>query len=134
LGPGGKPLVRTRTRRACTVKNRRVAAAGWVLQHKESFNRNAAEGVAVREFPLPNGESDYLLFVGGKAAGVIEAKPAGHTLGGVDVQSGKYMIKLPEHLACWSDQLIFHYESTGDEILFRDTRELRTQFPELFVP
>ena len=72
---------------------------------------------------MPNGECDDLLFVGGGAAGVIEAKPAGHTLGGVDVQSEKYMIKLPEHLARWADQLIFHYESTGDETLFRDLRD-----------
>ncbi|HUZ97008.1 MAG TPA: hypothetical protein VMU57_19065 [Edaphobacter sp.] len=69
-----------------------LTAAGWTLQDKSKFNRNAAEGVAVREFSLPNCEADYLLFVGGKAVGVIEAKPAGHTLGGVDIQSAKYMV------------------------------------------
>ena len=31
-------------------------------------------GVAVREFQLPSGPCDYLLFIDGKAAGVIEAK------------------------------------------------------------
>ena len=60
-----------------------LVAAGWLLQDKDEFNRNAALGVAVREFQLPSGPCDYLLFVGGKAAGVIEAKPAGTTLSGV---------------------------------------------------
>jgi hypothetical protein len=48
-----------------------LLSAGWVLQNNTGFNRNAAEGVAVREFSLPNGSCDYLLFLGGKAAGVI---------------------------------------------------------------
>ena len=51
------------------------------------FNRNAAEGIAVREFHLPNGPCNYLLFVGGKAAGVIEAKRTGVTLSGVAEQA-----------------------------------------------
>jgi type I restriction enzyme, R subunit len=45
-----------------------LTAAGWVLQDNANFNRNAAEGVAVREFRLPSG--NYLLFVDGKAAGL----------------------------------------------------------------
>lgn len=46
-----------------------LVAAGWLVQnHTDEFNRNAGPGVAVREFPLPSGPCDYLLFVGGKAA------------------------------------------------------------------
>jgi type I restriction enzyme R subunit len=71
-----------------------LIAAGWVLQNNSDFDRNAAEGVAVREFSLPNGPCDYLLFVGGKAAGVIEAKKLGSTLSGVAEQSAKYVAKL----------------------------------------
>ena len=33
--------------------------------------------VAVREFPLKPGPVDYLLYVDGKAMGVVEAKPEG---------------------------------------------------------
>jgi type I restriction enzyme, R subunit len=50
-----------------------LVAAGWVIQDKDEFNRNASLGVAVREFQLPTGPCDYLLFIEGKAAGVIEA-------------------------------------------------------------
>ena len=82
-----------------------LEAAGWVLQDKETFNRKASLGVAVREFSLPNGPCDYLLFIDGKAAGVIEAKKSGVTLSGVADQSDKYMTSLPEHLARWDDLL-----------------------------
>jgi type I restriction enzyme R subunit len=40
--------------------NRRLGDVGWPLRDKNGFNRNAAEGLAVREFALPNGECDYL--------------------------------------------------------------------------
>ncbi len=110
-----------------------LSLAGWVLQDRDEFDRNAAEGVAVREFALPNGECDYLLFVGGKAAGTIEAKKAGSTLSGVEVQSLKYILKLPEHLARWSDQLVFHYESTGAETYFCDRRDPQARSRSIFA-
>jgi len=100
-----------------------LLAAGWVLQDAAELNRHAAEGVAVREFQLPGGPCDYLLFVGGKACGVIEAKKAGVTLSGVAEQAGRYMASLPPHLARWADTLVFDYESTGDETYFRDARD-----------
>src|SRR4051812_11685822 len=46
----------------------------------------AGPGVAVREFLMITGEADYLLYAGGKAIGVVEAKPQGHTLAGVESQ------------------------------------------------
>ncbi len=110
-----------------------LEAAGWVLQNNAEFNRNAGEGVAVREFSLPNGPCDYLLFVGGKAAGVIEAKKAGVTLSGVAEQSAKYMQELPRHLARWADRLSFHYESTGEETFFRDTRDPQSRSRRVFA-
>ena len=55
--------------------------AGWIIQDRCSFNRNASLGVAVREFLMADSlEADYLLFVDGKACGVIEAKKEGHSL------------------------------------------------------
>ena len=89
-----------------------LGAAGWLLQDRADFDRNAAMGVVVREFPLPAGPCDYLLFIDGKAAGVIEAKREGMTLSGVAEQSAKYMTSLPEHLARWDELLVYGYEST----------------------
>jgi hypothetical protein len=62
--------------------DRQLQAAGWILQCRDDLNRTAGRGVAVREFPLPAGEADYLLFVDVRAAGVIEAKKAGTTFSG----------------------------------------------------
>src|SRR5438046_1874061 len=69
-----------------------LVRAGWEVQDLSGLNLYARKGVAVREVPLKSGhgEADYLLYVDGKAAGVVEAKPVGHTLTGVEVQSQKY--------------------------------------------
>src|SRR5689334_4828898 len=110
-----------------------LEAAGWIIQDMSAFNRNASLGVAVREFQLPAGPCDYLLFVEGKAAGVIEAKKAGVTLSGVAEQSEQYMVKLPPHLAQWSEHLRFGYESTGDETFFRDRCDPRPRSRRTFA-
>lgn len=62
--------------------DRLLTAAGWHVCDVKDTNLHAARGVAIREFPLNpgHGEADYLLYVDGKAAGVIEAKKRGATL------------------------------------------------------
>ena len=50
--------------------------------------------------------------------GVIEAKPEGHTLAGVEVQSDKYSTGLPDTLPAYRRPLPFLYESTGVETRF----------------
>lgn len=118
---------------ARTKIDRLLTDSGWVLQDRDSFDRNASLGVAVREFPLPAGFCDYLLFVDGKAAGVVEAKKAGVTLSGVAEQSAKYMAKLPEHLAAWGELLIYDYESTGEETFFRNQCDPKARSRRLFA-
>ena len=53
--------------------------AGWDVQDVSHVNVNAAPGVAIREFPLKAGYgmADYLFYVNGKAAGVLEVKKEG---------------------------------------------------------
>ena len=94
--------------------------AGWLVQDVGSVNPYAGVGVAVREFSLKSGhgKADYLLYVNRKAAGVVEAKPEGSTLTGVEVQSGKYSAGLPDNLPAYMRPLPFLYESTGAETQF----------------
>ena len=87
------------------------------------MNRYAGIGVAVREFPLTTGEVDYLLMLNGVAAGTVEAKPAGVTLTGVELQSGKYGEGLPESVPAVGRPLPFVYQSTGTETRFTDERD-----------
>jgi type I restriction enzyme R subunit len=97
-----------------------LAAAGWDVQHYKAADIHAKRGVAMREFELNpgHGTADYLLYVDGKAAGVIEAKKEGATLTGVEVQSGKYAQGLPAALPAHRRPLPFLYESTGLETHF----------------
>jgi len=99
--------------------DRLLKAAGWHVCDASQANIHASRGVAIREFPLPGyGFADYLLYVDGKAAGVIEAKKEGVSLTGVETQSDKYIKGLPQGLPRWGNPLPFSYQSTGIETRF----------------
>lgn len=97
-----------------------LQAAGWHVCNIDQVNLHASQGVAIREFPLNPGHgfADYLLYVNGKACGVIEAKKEGTTLKGVEVQSERYAQGLPATLPAWRRPLPFLFESTGVETQF----------------
>lgn len=109
-----------REARARKEIDKQLAAAGWVVQSRKALNLGAGPGVVVREFTLekPHGRVDYLLFLNGQPAGVIEAKPEGTPLVEVERQSGKYV----EGLLAWMQPRVyplpFIYESTGAETRF----------------
>ena len=101
--------------------DRMLQAAGWSVQGARAVNLTDSRGVAVREFVLkrPHGRVDYLLFIDGKAVGVIEAKKEGETLTGVEWQSAKYADGLPDGMEpAIEGGLPFVYESTGTETRF----------------
>ncbi len=100
--------------------DRMLEQSGWAVQNAKAVNLYAKQGVAIREFELKPGygTADYLLYVDGKAAGVIEAKKSGSTLTGVEIQSAKYSKGLPDSLPAWTRPLPFCYESTGIETKF----------------
>ncbi|WP_291518316.1 type I restriction-modification enzyme R subunit C-terminal domain-containing protein [Acidovorax sp.] len=97
-----------------------LVSAGWHVCNVSDANIHASTGVAIREFPLNSGFgfADYLLYVNGKACGVIEAKKQGATLTGVELQSSRYAKGLPTTLPAWSRPLPFVWESTGLETHF----------------
>ena len=74
IAPGAWKLLRQQIDEA-------LDKAGWAVQDVKGVNLHASRGVAIREFPLKQGHgtADYLLYVDGKAAGVVEAKKAGTT-------------------------------------------------------
>jgi len=94
--------------------------AGWKVQDYKSANLHAGRGVVLRNFPLVSGHgfADYLLYIDGKAAGVIEAKREGFPLVGVEVQAEKYSKGLPADLPAHIRPLPFLYQSTGVETRF----------------
>jgi type I restriction enzyme S subunit len=88
-------------------------------------NLSACRGVAIREFPLKSGYgfADYLLYVDGAPAGVIEAKKEGETLTGYEIQTEKYSVGLPDVLKPYRKPLPFCYQSTGIETRFTNLME-----------
>ena len=97
-----------------------LVQAGWHVCNVSDANIHAATGVAIRELALNTGFgfADYLLYVNGKACGVIEAKKEGATLTGVELQSSRYAQGLPTTLPAWRRPLPFVWESTGIETHF----------------
>ncbi len=110
--------------RARLLIDRQLADAGWVVQDKKDLNLFFGQGIACREVVMKpgHGRVDYLLYVDRRVVGVIEAKPEGTTLSGVEWQSAVYATGLPpeaERRATTIDgRLPFVFEASGSETHF----------------
>ena len=95
--------------------DRQLEECGWEIQDPDEMNIFAAQGVAVREVKLKKGHGtvDYLLFIDGKAVGVLEAKKVGYPLASVEGQAEQYSEGLPDDLNAPLRPLPFCYLSTG---------------------
>ncbi|HZZ81422.1 MAG TPA: DEAD/DEAH box helicase family protein [Gemmataceae bacterium] len=113
--------------------DQQLDACGWQVQDYDEMNISAGLGVAVREFRLKTGFADYMLYADGKAIGVVEAKPEGHPLKGVEPQSKKYTDGLPDGLPHYHLPLPFGYESTGTVTQFTNLLEPDARSREVFT-
>ncbi len=110
--------------RARTLIDAQLIAADWSVQDKRDLNLFVGQGVACREVVMApgHGRVDYLLYVDKKAVGVIEAKPAGTTLSGVEWQSAMYATGLPPDVRLATltvdGRLPFVFEASGAETHF----------------
>ncbi|WP_345770382.1 DEAD/DEAH box helicase family protein, partial [Blastococcus saxobsidens] len=101
--------------------DRQLTAAGWAVQDKGRANLTLP-GVAVREVIMASGHgrADYVLYVDRRAVGVIEAKPEGTTLSGVEWQSARYATGLAPDVRLKAltldDRLPFVFEASGSEV------------------
>jgi type I restriction enzyme, R subunit len=110
--------------RARVLIDRQLTDSGWLVQDRNDLNLFADQGVAVREVIMAkgHGRADYLLYVDQLAVGVIEAKPQGTPLSGVEWQSAMYAEGLPPEVrlkAVTTDgRLPFVFEASGSETHF----------------
>ena len=124
--------------RARVLIDRQLGDAGWSVQGKKSMNLFAAQGVAVREVTLKpgHGRADYLLYVDQAVVGVIEAKPEGTPLSGVEWQSSTYADGLPADVrlaALTTDgRLPFVFEASGTETHFTNGYDPEPRARRLF--
>ncbi|WP_156254166.1 DEAD/DEAH box helicase family protein [Pseudactinotalea terrae] len=124
--------------RARVLIDAQLTAAGWSVQDGGDLNLFAGSGVAVREAVMASGHgrTDYLLYVDRQVVGVIEAKPEGTTLSGVEWQSAMYATGLPEahrkRAVLVEDRLPFVFEASGSETHFTNGYDPDPRSREVF--
>ena len=100
--------------------DRQLAAAGWAVVDRKDLN--AFVPSAVREVIMApgHGRADYALYLDREVVGVIEAKPAGTPLSGVEWQSAMYAAGLPDSARkrLHDGKLPFVFEANGVETHF----------------
>lgn len=95
---------------------------------------NVTRNLAIREFILENGtRADYMLFVAGRACGVIEAKKFSLSLSGAENQAKNYAYTLPARTPSFQGILPFIYTSNASEIYFADLREPSPRARRIFA-
>lgn len=110
--------------RARRLIDEQLTRAGWVVQDLKDQALGAAVGVAVREVTMKSGHgrADYLLYLNKGVVGVVEAKPMGKTLSGVEWQSSMYAQGLTDaqklRATMVDGKLPFVFEASGSETHF----------------
>lgn len=102
--------------------DRMFTDAGWKVVSREEYSPNLS-AAAIKEGILKGGkEADYLLFINGKAVGVLEAKKAS-----IDVTSDKvisqaegYTHRLTKYYQYFANPLPIVYVSNGKVTYFRE--------------
>ncbi len=103
--------------------------AGWTIVARDEYT-NAINAQAVKENLMKgNLEADYLLYLDGKAIGVLEAKREENKLGlEVAEQAQNYGSAVPDWVQAWKNPLPFIFMSNGNLLLFKDMREEKPSY------
>ena len=107
--------------------------AGWKVIDREAYSPTITAAAIREALLLYSNEADYLLFINGKAVGVVEAKreeidPASNC---VCEQAIKYTRYAPSSYQSYERPLPFIYQSNGNTTLFRDCREEDSDYERL---
>lgn len=106
--------------------------AGWDIIARNEYLPNST--VAIKEALMKgNTESDYLLFVDGKAIAVVEAKKEANNLGAdVAAQAEFYSANPQDWYALWIDGMIpLVYLANGNKIYFKNMLIPDSEYEEL---
>ena len=104
--------------------NKMLKEAGWEVVDRKHYNPTVS-AVAIEEGLLKgNLEADYLLFLEGKAVGVLEAKRAEKALSDVVAeQAENYTHQLLDWYQTWQKPLPLIYLSNGKELVYKCVNE-----------
>ena len=106
-----------------------LAEDGWaVVSRSEYLNVPYAQAVT-EALTKGNHEADYLLFLDGRAIGVLEAKRKENSLGGkVAEQTAGYSTGALPWYKTWINPLPFLFMSNGDKLVFRNALDPKSEF------
>ena len=109
------------------------AASGWQVVDRESYAPTISAAAIEEGLLNQNMEADYLLFINGKAVGVLEAKKEDVDVSadGVKAQAEKYVNNVPGLYQTISKPLPIIYLSNGKQVLFKDYRNPDSEYQEL---
>ena len=112
--------------------DKNLELAGYMVQDLKDMNLSISRGVAVREYPTDIGPVDYVLFVDGKAVGVVEAKRTemGQDMTIVESQSGGYANAKLKWVK--NEPLRFVYETTDVVTYFTDLKDEKYRSRKVF--
>lgn len=109
-----------------------LSDAGWTVLPPCSAPTSTPS--ALCELSGNTGRADYILYLDGKACGIIEAKRSEHSLEGVQEQSATYSAfrRWQDPETCWLNPLPFRFEANGHEIQFTDSRDPEPRIRPIF--
>ena len=118
--------------KARVIIDRMFEEAGWKVVDRDKYAPNMT-AVAIREgLMVGNREADYLLFLNGKAVGVLEAKRIETDINSdiVQEQARLYTRSCPKWCQAWfpNTPLPLAYVANTRDLMFYDTRKSNSEF------
>ena len=118
--------------KARVIIDRMFEEAGWKVVDRDKYAPNMT-AVAIREgLMVGNREADYLLFLNGKAVGVLEAKRIDIDINSdiVQEQARLYTRSCPKWCQAWFPNLPLPlaYVANSRDLMFYDTRKSNSEF------
>ncbi len=118
--------------KARVIIDRMFEEAGWKVVDRDKYAPNMT-AVAIREgLMVGNREADYLLFLNGKAVGVLEAKRIEIDINSdiVQEQARLYTRSCPKWCQAWFPNipLPLAYVANSRDLMFYDTRKSNSEF------
>ena len=118
--------------KARVIIDRMFEEAGWKVVDRDKYAPNIT-AVAIREgLMVGNREADYLLFLNGKAVGVLEAKRIEIDINSdiVQEQARLYTRSCPKWCQAWfpNKPLPLAYVANSRDLMFYDTRKSDSEF------
>lgn len=118
--------------KARVIIDRMFEEAGWKVVDRDKYAPNMT-AVAIREgLMVGNREADYLLFLNGKAVGILEAKRIETDINSdiVQEQARLYTRSCPKWCQAWfpNTPLPLAYVANSRDLMFYDTRKSNSEF------